>query len=50
VGVVTSGDLNALEEHLLAQMAALKPPVMRLVGMLGRVDGWITARINGSRA
>jgi hypothetical protein len=49
VGAVTSNDLNALEERLLAQMAALKPPMLRLVAMLGRVDGWISEWINGLR-
>jgi hypothetical protein len=45
---VTGADLNAVEEGLLAQMAALKPPVMRLVATLGRVDGWLTMWVNGA--
>jgi hypothetical protein len=39
---MTGADLNAIEERLLAQLAAMKPPTMRLVGWFGRVDGWIT--------
>jgi hypothetical protein len=46
---VTGADLNAIEEGLLAQMAATKPPLMRLVAMLGRVDGWLTMWVNGAR-
>jgi hypothetical protein len=46
---MTDADLNAIEEHLLAQMTARKPPVMRLVAILGRVDGWIALRINELR-
>jgi hypothetical protein len=43
---MTGADLNAIEERLLAQMTAMKPPVMRLIAMLGRVDSWIAVRIN----
>ncbi len=42
---MTGADLNAMEERLLGQLAAMKPPVMRLVGMFGRVDNWITLRV-----
>ena len=40
---MTGADLNAMEERLLAQLAGMKPPALRLMGMFGRVDGWITA-------
>jgi hypothetical protein len=46
VAGMTGADLNAIEEHLLAQMTAMKPPVMRLIAMLARVDSWIAVRIN----
>jgi hypothetical protein len=46
---MTGADLNAIEERLLVQMTAMKPPVMRLVAILGRVDSWIAARINELR-
>jgi hypothetical protein len=49
VTAVTGADLNAMEERLLAQMTARKPPVMRLVAILGRVDSWIALRINELR-
>ena len=42
-------DLNAVEEGLLAQMAAMKPPIVCLVATLGRVDGWLTMWVNGAR-
>lgn len=45
---MTGADLTAVEEGLLAQMAALKPPVMRLVAALSRVDGWLTMWVNGA--
>ena len=46
---MTGADLNAIEERLLTQMTAMKPPVMRLIAMLGRVDTWIASRINELR-
>jgi hypothetical protein len=38
---VTGADLNAMEERLLAQLAAMKPPTIRLIAMVGHVDTWI---------
>ena len=45
---MTGADLNAIEESVLAQMAATKPPLMRLVALFGRVDGWLTMWVNGA--
>jgi hypothetical protein len=42
-------DLTALDECLLAQMAANKPPLMRAMLILGRVDDWFTGLVNGRR-
>jgi hypothetical protein len=49
VAGMTGADLNAIEERLLAQMTAMKPPVMRLIAVLGRFDSWIAVRINDLR-
>jgi hypothetical protein len=51
-GVLKAGaawDLTAMDECLLAQMAANKPPLMRAVLALSRVDAWITSLVNGRR-
>lgn len=45
----TAWDLTAMDECLLAQMAANKPPLMRAMLILGRIDVWITSRVNGQR-
>jgi hypothetical protein len=42
-------DLTAMDECLLAQMAANKPPLMRALLSLSRVDDWITSLVNGRR-
>jgi hypothetical protein len=42
-------DLTAMDECLLAQMAANKPPLMRAMLALSRVDAWITSLVNGRR-
>jgi hypothetical protein len=42
-------DLTAMDECLLAQLAANKPPLMRAVLVLTRVDAWITSLVNGRR-
>jgi hypothetical protein len=49
VAAMTGADLNAIEERLLAQLAAMKPPAIRLFAVLGRVDSWIAVRINELR-
>jgi hypothetical protein len=42
-------DLTAMDECLLGQMAANKPPLMRAVLALSRVDAWITGLLTGRR-
>jgi hypothetical protein len=40
-------DLTAMDESLLAQLAANKPPLMRGMLILAQVDNWITRLVNG---
>ena len=42
-------DLTAMDECLLAQLAANKPPLMRAMLLLAQVDNWITSLVNGRR-
>jgi hypothetical protein len=42
-------DLTAMDECLLAQLAANRPPLMRAMLLLTQVDNWITSLVNGRR-